>query len=71
MPDIIYKSVPFAVSKTKQEEINGEPVGVISGYASAFTIDQHGDIIARNAFDDTIAEHIQRDRQIKVKYQIQ
>lgn len=44
-------------------------IGVIKGYASTFDLDRGGDIVARHAFDKTLADHQQRKRQIRMCWQ--
>lgn len=44
-------------------------VAVIKGYAATFDLDRGGDIIAKGAFDKTLADHVKRKRQIRMYWQ--
>lgn len=44
-------------------------VAVIKGYAATFDLDRGGDIIAKGAFDKTLADHVKRKRQIRMLWQ--
>lgn len=44
-------------------------VGVIKGYAATFDLDRGGDVIAKGAFDKTLADHVKRKRQIRMLWQ--
>ena len=63
-----YKSFSFVDIETKQEEVNGVPVGIIRGMASTFgNIDLTDDVIAFGAFAKTIETHKQRnDRPVRM-----
>jgi HK97 family phage prohead protease len=64
------KSLPFNITETKQDVINGQKVGIIKGHAAAFTKDRVEDIIEKGAFLGTLKEHTARgNRQIRMKFQ--
>jgi HK97 family phage prohead protease len=65
---IEYKSVKFNDVETKQEEINGVPIGIIRGMASTFgNVDLVDDVIAFGAFTNTIVAHKSRhDRPVRM-----
>lgn len=55
---------------TKEMSIDEERnVAVIKGYAATFDLDRGGDIIAKGAFDKTLADHVKRKRQIRMLWQ--
>lgn len=55
---------------TKEMSIDEERnVAVIKGYAATFDLDRGGDIIAKGAFDKTLADHKKRKRQIRMLWQ--
>lgn len=55
---------------TKEMSIDEERnVAVIKGYAATFDLDRGADIIAKGAFDKTLADHKKRKRQIRMLWQ--
>ncbi len=64
-----FKTFTFDLQETKQEEINGQKIGIIKGHAAAFSKDLVNDIIEPGAFFKTIAEHKARRRPIRMKFQ--
>lgn len=55
---------------TKEMSIDEDRnVAVIKGYAATFDLDRGGDIIAKGAFDKTLADHKKRKRQIRMLWQ--
>ena len=67
-PQLEYKSVTFTDVETKEQEINGVPIGIIKGMASTFgNIDLTDDVIEFGAFEKTIANHKSRhDRPVRM-----
>jgi len=60
-PQVEYKSVAFTDIETKEQEVNGVPIGIIKGMASTFgNIDLDDDVIVVGAFAKTIAAHKSR-----------
>lgn len=64
-----FKTLTFDLQETKQEEINGQKIGIIKGHAAAFSKDLVNDIIEPGAFFKTIAEHKSRHRLFRMKFQ--
>ena len=60
------------ITEVKQEERNGVKVGIIEGYIATWDVDE-GDFFGvkdqfkRGAFVESILEHIQRKRQVRLK----
>lgn len=60
------------VREVKQEDRNGTPVGIVAGYIATWDLDRGDytgvrDRFVRGAFSDSIKEHMQKRRQIRLK----
>jgi hypothetical protein len=67
---IEYKTFSFEICETKSVLSNGNPFGVIKGYASTYgNVDRVGDVILAGAFDKSIQDYKNKNRQVKVYYQ--
>lgn len=51
----------------KQEQRNGVPVGIVAGYMATWDLDRGDDKFLKGAFLDSIAEHREKDRPIRLK----
>lgn len=61
------KNIGGYISEVKQENRNGVPVGLISGYIATWDIDRGEDQFVKGAFAKSIAEHKKRGRQVRFK----
>lgn len=62
------KQIGGFVTETKQEDRNGVPVGLISGYIATWDVDRGDDRFVRGAFAKSIQDHIKRgNRQVRFK----
>ena len=50
-----FKLFEFEVQDVKQEERNGQKIGIVKGLGSTFDLDRGNDIVMPGAFVDTIA----------------
>lgn len=65
-----YKIFTFAISETKSNSYDGKCIGTVKGYASTYgNVDRANDVILEGAFDDSIQDYKNKNRQIKVYYQ--
>ena len=55
------------VVECKQEERNGVPIGIVKGYIATWDLDRGRDRFERGAFLDSIGDHIDRKRQLRLK----
>lgn len=62
-----FMTFSFEMKETHIDETRN--VAVIKGYAATFDLDRGGDIIAKGAFDKTLADHVKRKRQIRMYWQ--
>ena len=67
-----FKFVGGQITGTKQEDRNGVPVGIVEGYIATWDIDRGDffglkDRFVKGAFVESILEHIQRLRDIRLK----
>jgi HK97 family phage prohead protease len=56
--DMQTKQFKFTSTETKQSTINGIPVGIVRGYASAFSVDRGNDRVMPGAFKSSLDRHI-------------
>lgn len=70
-PEQKFVSVKWDIDvKQIGEDPEDDKIGVVRGYASTFgNVDRGNDVIARGAFDRTIAEHRERGRPIRMLWQ--
>ncbi|MCK5617721.1 HK97 family phage prohead protease [Candidatus Pacearchaeota archaeon] len=61
------KHIGGRISEVKQEERNGVPVGLISGYIATWDLDRGDDQFVKGAFLNSLKEHRKTDRQIRFK----
>lgn len=66
------KYIGGKVIETKQEDRNGVPVGIVSGYIATWDLDRGDwsgvrDRFVKGAFVESILEHVQKRRQIRLK----
>jgi HK97 family phage prohead protease len=61
-----YINLAFNMAEHKQEEINGIPIGIIKGYLATWDIDRGNDKFIRGAFMDSIREHLEKGRPIRL-----
>ncbi len=54
-------------TEVKEEEVNGVPVGVISGYIATWGLDRGNDRFIRGAFKDSLIELRAKNRPIRLK----
>jgi HK97 family phage prohead protease len=57
-----------AVIETKQEERNGQPVGIVAGYLATYDLDRGNDRFERGAFAEAIEDLKQRNRPLRMRY---
>jgi len=69
LPEKEVKALPFEITSVKSEVVNGVEVGIIEGYASTWDKDRGDDIILKGAFTDSIKEHKEKERPIRMLYQ--
>lgn len=69
-PAIEHKRFIFEATETKAVERDGVRYGLIRGYASTFgNVDRVGDVVVAGAFKDTIKEHQDSNRPVRMLYQ--
>ncbi len=73
-PKIEHKLIGGHIVEAKQEERDGMQIGFISGYGATWDLDRGGwdgvkDRFVKGAFVESILEHIQKRRQIRMLYQ--
>jgi hypothetical protein len=61
------KYIGGQISEVKQEERNGVPVGLISGYIATWDLDRGDDQFTKGAFKESIADHKKKNRPIRFK----
>jgi HK97 family phage prohead protease len=57
-----------SVIETKQEQRNGEPVGIVAGYLATYDLDRGNDRFERGAFAEAIEDLKQRNRPLRMRY---
>jgi len=55
------------VVEVKQEDRNGVPIGIIAGYIATWDVDRGADRFVKGAFADSLEEHRQKSRPIRLK----
>jgi HK97 family phage prohead protease len=55
------------VVEVKQEDRNGIPVGIVEGYIATWDVDRGADRFVKGAFADSLEEHRQKSRPIRLK----
>jgi len=63
-----FKLFEFEVQDVKQEERNGQKIGIVKGLGSTFDLDRGNDIVMPGAFVDTIARHKQNNRPVRMLF---
>ena len=60
--------VDFDVKEVKRDDDRN--IGIVKGYASTFgNVDRGNDIVESGAFDDTLRDHMERNRPIRMLWQ--
>jgi HK97 family phage prohead protease len=57
----------YHIIEHKQIERNGVPVGIIQGYIATWDLDRGGDRFVKGCFSDSLQEHREKGRQIRLK----
>lgn len=61
------KTLKFDVTEYKQDQVNGVDVGIIKGYLATWDLDRGNDRFVKGAFIDSIREHEEQGRQVRMK----
>lgn len=61
------KYIGGLISEVKQEDRNGIPVGLISGYIATWDLDRGDDKFVKGAFLESLKDHRKKNRQIRFK----
>jgi HK97 family phage prohead protease len=62
-----HKILTFTMTEHKQDQVNGVDVGIIKGYLATWDVDRGKDRFVRGAFSDSIRQHTEKGRQIRMK----
>lgn len=55
------------ITEVKEMKVNGIPVGILEGYIATWDIDRGDDQFVKGAFADSLKDHLQRKRQIRMR----
>lgn len=63
------KHIGGRVTETKSEKRNGVEVGIVKGYIATWDRDRYNDVFVRGCFSDSINDHRNKKRQVRLKDQ--
>lgn len=67
---MLTKDFKFEIKAASEQTINGEPVGIVSGFASTYgNVDRGGDIVVKGAFTKSLERHRAEDGKINMLFQ--
>jgi len=68
MKELLFFNAGFEIKEVSERKEKGVPVGILAGYLATWDIDRGKDRFIKGAFQESLAEHRNKNRMIRMKY---